>query len=71
MGKRSLAERKQEALKNLNLVQEHFAQIPQDVYLKHIDIFQPMMQGIVNLRWELSQIDKVSKVRSKKHGNSF
>ncbi len=62
MGQRSLAERKQEALKNLNLVTEHFAQVPQEIYLEHIDIFKPMLKGIVNLRWELSQIDKGTKV---------
>ncbi len=61
MGQRSLAERKQEALKNLNLVTEHFAQIPQEIYLEHIDIFQPMMAGLFALRWELGQIDRGTK----------
>ncbi|MBA7527762.1 hypothetical protein ES705_19941 [subsurface metagenome] len=63
---KSLAYRKQEALKHLNSAMEHLGQIPTDVWVHYEDVFKPVLTDLSALRWEIAQIDKISK----QHGNT-
>lgn len=50
--------RKERALRKLNSAMKQLERIPEETWLEHVDIFKALLTDLVNLRWELNQLDK-------------
>ncbi len=61
MGRKTLIERKEESLKHLHSIFYHLEKLPEEVWLQHLDVFNPVLKGLSGLRWELNQIDKIDR----------